>query len=609
MSYEYSERELANRYPAQGITIVPGVVRGADVAFWVERRDGKTFVSISSADVTSTVTTTMEGDQLAYDRGIATAGKPILPRTYVEDRFNLSITGGRPAITVTAVLEDNLHLRTDLITIRPTVLENVGTWNYDNFILALTQNRTAMHLDELARGLSQRRQSNGAASLYNAREGFYVTENDGRFYIDANQYRAFAVVEELRILADRAAAEYAYLKGMPFIYRNQISPSSETERLESAAQLVRAQRDQDWALIESLQRKIGAIHYGIQAAQNSGLGVPRYGHFTLPFQRYASWVNHRLWRTFHEEQAFPYSREELQRMSANLDRSLRAARATREVAKDRRDLPPVSRILRAGEPRSPAARKTDATDEPLTAILLQIANGQMNNRQLFEILTRPRRNVGEWEVLRNAVLNNITVNTAMASSMVNYANHAFPDIWKRPVFAENMEGSGFSYIVDLEIVGQRTLHVEGPMHPTKQAARTAAYTALWYDFAGVPFDQEQPQQPAALPPEPQVPVQYAPAETITANERIRITARGRNPLEIINEFYQLARIAKPVERSKETGPPNNPVFDCSMKLTLRNEQVPIVARATAGKKNVARAEAAKAMLEKLQQHCVLELIS
>lgn len=141
----------------------------------------------------------------------------------------------------------------------------------------------------LARGLYTQRRRSGALAFFDERRGL-LTNEDGTLIAMQNPETVIGhlLVQELMVLTNRLAAEYAVSHGVPVLFRNH-------ERMRAsppASEL--ADLIESWAAdgnVDAAERTLSmlsqAAAYGDTVKGHYALSLPVYMHTTSPLRRYA----------------------------------------------------------------------------------------------------------------------------------------------------------------------------------------------------------------------------------------------------------------------------------------------------------------------------------
>ncbi len=317
-------------------TIDPEDARDHDDAIWVEKRDGGYRAYIAIADVSEYVQPGSELDAEAKARGctiyLPDRAIPMLPAALAADLCSLLAEQERLTVAVIADLDaEGVVERYEVVE---GVMRSQAMLTYGGVARALgftetppksaaaeAFKRDLKALDELARKLRRRRMSRGALDLDLPEARVVIDAKTGapldvvRRAQDPGVKRAYAMVEELMLLANELVARFLGENKSPATYRVHGKPNVEKlERLGFVAEklgvefdpasieepggisrwLAKIQKHPRRNVLEMLLlRSLKQATYDTANIGHFGLASEAYVHFTSPIRRYPDVEVHR----------------------------------------------------------------------------------------------------------------------------------------------------------------------------------------------------------------------------------------------------------------------------------------------------------------------------
>jgi len=317
-------------------TIDPEDARDHDDAVWVERRGTGYRAYVAIADVSEFVQPDSALDEEARDRGctiyLPDRAVPMLPRQLAADLCSLLPDVDRYCLAVIAELDSSGHvIEYELVE---GVMRSQAKLTYGGVARTLgfdpespqSAAAEAMKGDlevlaELSEKLRKRRFARGSLDLDLPEARVILDEESGmptevkKRATRPGLKRAYAVIEEMMLLANELVAAWLTKRKVPAIYRVHLPPDPEKlERLgavgekldlrldlktledpkQLSALLVRlGDHPRKEVLSMLLLRSLKQAIYDIDNLGHFGLASPCYLHFTSPIRRYPDLTVHR----------------------------------------------------------------------------------------------------------------------------------------------------------------------------------------------------------------------------------------------------------------------------------------------------------------------------
>ncbi|UNU73788.1 ribonuclease R [Moraxella nasovis] len=334
---EPSKQDIQNRTDLRDlplITIDGEDARDFDDAVFAQKRAGGNFrVVVAIADVSHYVTPSSPLDVDAYERGTSVYFPhrviPMLPTVLSDGLCSLN-----PKVDRLCMVADIKLSRAGKVTgyeFYPAVMHSKArlTYNQVNAYLDdptnetlpddLVQNPDVLKsvdtLHQIYQLLEQKREERGAMAFETA-ETYIVFDEDGDIKDIKARTRgdAHKLIEEMMLLANTCAANFALEHELPVLYRNHDKPSEEKSlRLSEYVKtfglsfpsenpthadyqrIIHATKDRaDAVSIHSmLLRSMMQANYSPDNIGHFGLAYDEYSHFTSPIRRYPDLMLHR----------------------------------------------------------------------------------------------------------------------------------------------------------------------------------------------------------------------------------------------------------------------------------------------------------------------------
>jgi ribonuclease R len=362
-------------------TIDPEDARDHDDAIWVEPTGDGYRAYVAIADVSEYVPVGSELDGVAVARGctiyLPDRAIPMLPAALASDVCSLLPDQDRLCLCVIADLDKEAQL--EHFEVVEGVMRSAAMLTYGGVARALgfselpprsaqaeALKKGLRHLDELARKLRRRRMRRGALELDLPEPRVQVDPNTGapveinRRAQDPGIKRAYAMVEELMLLANEVVAEWLTKQRAPAIYRVHGRPDEDKlERLGGVAVRLGAPFDFEdllkpdgvgrWlrriadhprkpVLELLLLRSLKQAVYDIANIGHFGLASEAYLHFTSPIRRYPDIAAHRAVKALLRGGKPDTSPAALERLRSSATASSTRERAAMDVEREVVDL-------------------------------------------------------------------------------------------------------------------------------------------------------------------------------------------------------------------------------------------------------------------------------
>lgn len=365
-----TKKEVARRLDlrdANVFTIDPEDAKDFDDAIHVtDLGSGMYEVGVHIADVSHYVPQGGLIDREAYDRATSTylvdRVIPMLPEALSNGVCSLRPREDKLAYSCILTVDGggNVHSW----DIRETVIHSKQRFTYDQAQAVLDGKDHPLAADvrragELAETLTAKRMSEGAID-FDVPEVRVQLDAEGQpvDVYEKERKAANRLIEEFMLLANRAVAEEASKREVPFVYRIHDDP--DRERIKALADYVKTfgrtlphkdglvERAKLNDLLKEVkgtpeapvieQAAIRSMSKAIYSPDNIGhygLGFAHYAHFTSPIRRYPDLIAHRILKRMQDQQPGPIPTEEtLAEMSEHCsEREREATEAERESIK------------------------------------------------------------------------------------------------------------------------------------------------------------------------------------------------------------------------------------------------------------------------------------
>lgn len=448
MNDEQTEKTPGVRFECSGVTIDSSFSRDLDDAIWVERDGAGWRITVSVADVCGGVCLGSPEDVAAYEAAFSRYAatrtvRPMLPFSLSEDRLTLLPGKSRDVMGVTLILSADLAVRD--IRIAFGVLSHRGRLSHEQASALIDGGDPELHLMmacawELASRLLHSRRTGGALAFFSSKSGLATNEEGG--LVETGVYgpvsRAYIVVQELMILANRAVAEHFAREGTPLLYRNhRVNPLADRNALREDIEVTaEGAGPADAAARTRLGMLLGRATLGTKVTGHFGLNTPVYAWFTSPIRRYADLVNQRIVKAALLGEAPPYNPDALEHIAEGLNEAARLEAERRSAAfkeaSERRAHRTVTRADFSGLGEADfqavikavfAAGDNHATvpDSLGQEVLSRLATGQLVDKDAARVLCCAHVATTS---LKTNLLRGLEEKTAMALTILNHMTQA-----------------------------------------------------------------------------------------------------------------------------------------------------------------------------------------
>ncbi len=267
---------------------------------------------------------------------LPTGSVAMFPREVTEHAMSLVAGQRRPALTT--VFEFNSSLALESVEWHVSVIEVDRRMSYDE-VDALLQGapipdapvESIFALRHIADELLQIRRDGGAVELAFPETKLVVDLSDAKptaevRFFDGSPARA--LVGELMIATNVAAADYCTRHEIPVFYRVQDPPDGDVDDPEILA--IPAGPARELARIKRMRKSVTTTHSG----EHSGLGVAGYAQITSPIRRYTDLVAQRQIKAHLRGEELPYDEDQLVELLGIVDRALYEAREVERRSQD-----------------------------------------------------------------------------------------------------------------------------------------------------------------------------------------------------------------------------------------------------------------------------------
>ncbi len=324
------------------VTIDPPDARDFDDAVSVRRLDEQHWeVGVHIADVSIYVAPGSAMDREALERGTSVymPGRALtmLPPDLTTDVCSLKPDVDRPCLTVRAILDHSGRLHD--ADIYPSLIRSRARLDYESvqdWLVGERADAVPDHARDLLRELGRvadvlrRRRADTGALLFTLPEVWCETDDAGRAVaFHRREARvAYALIEELMLLANMIVARRLAAARVPAIYRIHSPPDAgQWERMEMAllelgVRMPSADRQGAMAVLREVEgtareypvamavlRHLKRAEYSTRCGVHFGLAARPYTHFTSPIRRYPDLVVHRIIRALAAGEAPPHSHD------------------------------------------------------------------------------------------------------------------------------------------------------------------------------------------------------------------------------------------------------------------------------------------------------------
>jgi Exoribonuclease R len=439
--------------------------------------------------------------------------------------------------------------------------------------------RMMRHAWSLSSALLDSRRKAGAIAYFSSGTGLMTDEEGHLVELGTSEAasRAYVVVQEMMILANRAVAERLAADGVHLLFRNHRgNPVADRTSLSSDLELATQGGPFRSSAEKRLEMMIGRATLGSTAKGHFGLNLPVYARMTSPIRRYEDLVNQRILLSFIAGKPSPYAPEELEVIGGSLD-ALAKKEADERGARFKEASERRAERFQAGD----RFRHLDQTE--MTAVIKSaVGSGRYSEALVSEIGSRlsvgtlthkdiARLLLAEGasaETVRQIVMRHLEDEPASAVSVLNYLSQSgwISDLgWN-----DGEDPEGFRSDAGGRLGGK----IFTFSHPagSKKIARQRASVGLLAGLAGLDW----------RPPE----AWRSGVATTVATSSAQVgnpNAKG----ELIS-FCQSRGLPMPFFDAEQSGPPHAPTFSATASVVSGGSTVRTAPVTAASKKEAER---------------------
>jgi exoribonuclease II len=293
-------------------TIDDETTKDLDDAISLEEVENGFRIGIHIADITSFVPPGSPIDREAHSRG-STIYLPdlkieMIPALLSEKLASLVEGERRPALSFFAFLDREGNM-IDYEICR-SIIRVSRRLTYDEVDRALSENRFLGLFNDISRKLLEKRIQKGC--IYTPFPRIIVTvspQGEIRLRKDDPAKASQIIVSEMMILANSMAGEFCVRKGLPGIFRGQMSPGEDYVPCECL----------DPFTLFTMRKHLKKGTVGTTPSRHHGLGAEHYVQVTSPLRRYSDLIMHRQIKHFLEFSAPLHSGDELAGIIGEMD--------------------------------------------------------------------------------------------------------------------------------------------------------------------------------------------------------------------------------------------------------------------------------------------------
>lgn len=380
--------EFGSREVVRGFTIDNKTSRDLDDAIWVETQGERAIVQVHIADPTEVIPLNSPLDKGIRKRisslYLSNRIIPMIPAELSESK--LSLLEGDPRLSITVEMELNKTGKLESVDIFESCLISLAKLSYRQAEIISQDVKHELYLP-----LNQAQLWAKIINYQRRRQGALVGIIKGEFYLDEDgslkeiAYKSQVLVAEYMILANYAVGIWLAQNSVPGIYRNHLP--KEGIETKSVRELLSSDLK---SLPSQLNHLLNKASYGRESKGHYALALPHYLHFTSPLRRWADFLVHRCLKAFLNDEANPYSSEEMEQFALEINEFQRIQnenrhqhlkeKANQKLMKTVRNLgysslskAEISRLIKL------AIRKNQPLDKIKPEIFLRANSGELTN--------------------------------------------------------------------------------------------------------------------------------------------------------------------------------------------------------------------------------------
>ncbi len=579
----------------KGFTIDSSSARDIDDSIWVESDSRGWTVTTCIANVAAAIAKDSIFDNTAKRRAETIyhangRSRPMIPRRFSEGSCSL-FEGEERSVMAIRIRLDHMLEPQGLPRISSAKLTSLKRFSYGDVHGALKNEGASLHSElntaaRLSSMLADRRRSRGAFALYDAANGWVMSESGHvRKLKDARETIGHIIVQEMMILSNAELARFCLEKNIPAPFRNHVSKSSAPPRGRMLDLLERGLHgtDGDFERAQSsFLLVMDKARYSASVEGHYGLNLPAYLHGTSPIRRYADLVAQRQILGHLNGRNLPYSSGEIAELCDQINDSLlsnASRRSSDEIA-----------IANDSAERSIAkGGLSKLSSRNFERVVKVSTRGNFDRAVSEELIRRIKKDSGslvdivqvllssgeEWRDTRREILQHLTDNPHHAPSVANLAVQIGK--WSEPKFHVRRGGDENSVVhftsVEFENPSIQTKEVVAPsLKLSKQMSVVEAFA--------IHLDEPRPSWEGA-----------GRSRCIRSKTDKVLDRNSSNPVGELMEYCQSRSKELPVyESSRAGGTDHRPEFTFTCKVAgLHVKSEPMASKKLAKKEAAKRA--------------------